>query len=347
VQAIQKIKQIVGDWDGARRRVDAVFREPLKRSESKVTYPLSKLVPAEEELAKNPVALEWLEKRGITLQTAQKFHIGYVQSAKAVVPEHPWLEDGWILFPTFDGTANDKIIMLKYRSVRGKKHEPTGTPGFLRKSNMETALYNAQAISPFDDLFVVEGEPDCMIMDQAGYCCVALPSASFSPTPAMRDAMRQAKRIYLAGDSDPTGQQAMCKLWTELRGNTFLLKWPEGCKDANETFLKACAGNIDRFHALVEQLKNDAHQQPMQHVYDLRESLLRGNHVTPMSNPARLHFPWQKIDNWTAILPGDVMALFASESGMGKTNWLMGVLLCAVCRLCDHFCERLRPFSLI
>jgi hypothetical protein len=57
---------------------------------------------------------------------------------------------------------------------------------------------------------------------------------------AMKDKLLQANRIFLAGDTDNAGQQAMTKLWTELRDRTYLLKWTEA-KDANEAFLKNCA----------------------------------------------------------------------------------------------------------
>ncbi len=321
-QAVEKAQTIVGTWTKGKHEVEQTFK-PLGKKESKTTYPLTDIQAAEAALATNPVAAEWLAGRGITLATARKFHLGYIQSVRAISADHPWVNDGWIIFPTIE---DDKITLLKYRSVRGKKHE-SGIPGFLRRANMATGLFNAQVIEPFDDLFVVEGEPDCLVMNQAGYIAVSLPGAGFSPTADMKDSIMQAHRIYLAGDMDHVGQQAMHKLWTELRERTYLIRWPEGCKDANDCFLKTCGGNEEKFRAKIEELKKKSHEQPMPHVHDLKETLRHADDLPPMENPDRLRFPWPLIDHWTPILPGDVMTIFASESGMGKTSFLMDVLL--------------------
>jgi len=81
------------------------------------------------------------------------------------------------------------------------------------------------------------------------------------------------------------------------------MKWPEGMKDANQTFLEKCAGNVELFRKEVEALKRKALEQPIPFVYDLRETLRAGNYVKPMDNPARLRFPWTQIDSWGLFYP--------------------------------------------
>jgi len=234
------------------------------------------------------------------------------------------VNDGWIIFPTIEG---DKITSLKYRSVKGKKVPGTGEPGFLRKTGMATGLFNSDAIEPFEDVYVVEGEPDALVMVQAGYVAVSLPSAGFNLTPAMRDRVLTANRVFLAGDTDNAGTQAMTKLWTELRERTYRLEWPKGMKDANQTFLEKCSGDEEVFRKEVETLKRKALEQPIPFMYDLRETLRTAGYVKPMDHPDRLRMPWTNIDSWGAILPGDVMAVSATETGTGKTSWLMDILL--------------------
>jgi len=324
-QAVEKVKSELG-WRQGREKVEQTF-QPIKKQKENLTFPIEKIGQAERSLLDpgSSGARFWLESRGIGIETAKNYHLGFVQSARAVNPHHPWVDDGWILFPTLSDDGK-MVISLKYRSVKGKKTE-TGEPGFLRKSGMATGLFGSDKIEPFEDVYLVEGEPDALAMAQAGYIAVSLPSAGFNLTPEMRDRLLQANRIFLAGDTDGPGEQVMTKLWTELRERTYKMKWPEGMKDANQTFLEKCGGNLEVFRTEVETLKRKALEQPIPFVYDLRETLRAGNYVKPMDNPARLRFPWPQIDLWGAVLPGDIMAMSATETGTGKTSWLMNILL--------------------
>lgn len=322
-QAIEKVKTELG-WRQGREKVEQTF-QPIKKQKETLTFPLEKIQPAEIALTSSETGRAWLASRGIGLETAQRYHLGFVQSARAVNPHHQWTDKGWVLFPTLSDDGRE-VISLKYRSVQGKKTE-SGEPGFLRKSGMSTGLFGSDKIEPFEDVFVVEGEPDALVFAQIGLIAVSLPSAGFNLTPEMRDRILQANRIFLAGDTDGPGEQAMTKLWTELRERTYKMKWPEGMKDANQTYLEKCAGNVEVFRKEVETLKRKALEQPIPFVYDLRETLRAGNYVRPMDNPARLRFPWAQIDSWGAVLPGDIMAMSATETGTGKTSWLMNILL--------------------
>jgi replicative DNA helicase len=143
----------------------------------------------------------------------------------------------------------------------------------------------------------------------------------------MKDSLKLATRIYLAGDMDVPGQDTMHKIWSELRDKTYLIKWPDNQKDANDAFLKVCDGDTEKFHGLIEDLKSKANESPMPFIYSLKESMINADLTRPMDNPARLRFPWEVVDKWTAILPGDVVCLSASNTGTGKTSLLMQILL--------------------
>lgn len=320
-EAVEKVASFVG-WKEGKKNVEQTF-SPLKEDKESISFPLERIREAEASLENSAAGRNWLSSRGISVEVAKHFHIGYVQSAKAINPHHPWVNDGWIIFPTIEG---ETITSLKYRSVKGKKTE-TGEPGFLRKSGMATGLFNLQAVDAFSDVFLVEGEPDALVMAQAGYTAVSLPSAGYNLQPAEKDRLMASQRVFLAGDMDNPGQQAMTKLWTELREHTYRLEWPTGMKDANQTFLEVCAGSVEKFSSLCEQLKQKALEQPMPFMFDLRESIYSSDKTKPMDNPTRLRFPWPTVDSWTAILPGDVMAVSATETGTGKTAWVMNVLL--------------------
>lgn len=311
--AVTKVANQVG-WKKGGQKVQEVF-QPIPTDPKKYeTFKLADLALAERSLEASPLALSFLESRALSLGVAKKHHLGFVQSASKVSPGHEFENLGWILIPTIVG---DRVTCLKYRSV--------ATKAFVRKTNMETGLYNVDTIQPFDDVHICEGEFDALALEQAGYNAVALPGAQYTMTDSERDKIMRANRIFLAGDTDVPGQAVMHKLWTELRDRAYLLKWPSS-KDANEALMRL-GGDIPRFKALVEELKTKALEQPMPFMHDLAETLVQSDDVSPLNNPSRLRFPWPKIDRWTAIVPGDVMVVSATESKCGKTSWLMNVLL--------------------
>ena len=201
-----------------------------------------------------------------------------------------------------------------------------------RKDMMSSPLYNLEAINSLEDLFIVEGEIDCLTLAQAGFCAVSLPSASFSPNPDMRSAFMKAPVRYLAGDTDETGVDAMNKLYREMGGEalnskTHLLVWPKPYKDANQYFLEACGGDVKIFHDRVLELMKESRDRRVPGIQDLKTITRTTTFKPPHENPNRLSFPWPNIDKWVDILPGEVMYMFATETKMGKSTWLENILI--------------------
>lgn len=321
--AVTKV-EAYGQWEKVRTEVAKTFAAPLAKKE-KFTLHVSAIAEAEGALAGSADGINALAQRGISLDTAKRNHVGFIQDATAISADHPWARQGWLVFPTILG---DQVICVKYRSIMGKK-APDGTPGFLRKSGMASGLFNGNSINAFEDCYVVEGEFDSLVLSQAGFVGVSLPSAGFSPTAEMRDTMMNANRVYLAGDMDSVGQATMQKLWAELKDRCYLIQWPTGCKDANDCFLKVCGGDVEKFKAKMEELRKKSHEQPLPHLYDLQNTLYHADTTPPMDDPNRMHFPPKMLgmDSWTPIVPGDICCIFASETGTGKTSFLMNVLI--------------------
>ena len=91
-------------------------------------------------------------------------------------------------------------------------------------------------------------------------------------------------------------------------------------KDANEFFLKSCGGQVSAFRTEIQKLVEVARSKPMEGVYDVRQSLLSANHTSSIDNPARMRFPWASVDEMAVILPGDVVTMYSTDSGMGKST---------------------------
>ena len=317
--AIQKVKDEF-EWYEGKEAVESTFVEVVPEKE-KATYPVSAIRSWKQTLATSSAGQKWLADRGIRWDEVG-MHLGFIQDLSEVSPNHPWVKDGWVAFPTLDVT--EQIVTgVKFRSVMGK-HTPDGKKsGILRMPNMATTLYNLGAITPFEDAWVVEGEPDTAVMAQAGYAATGLPSDKYSPTGTERDILTRANRIFLAGDMDNVGRDAMKKLWGEIRDRAYLIEWPDGCKDANDTFLKACNGDVEKFQELLEQLKSKALETPIPDYYDLRESLRNSDDTIPMDNPSRLHARDKNVDQMAITLPGNVVSMFATYTGSGKTSWIL------------------------
>jgi hypothetical protein len=87
--------------------------------------------------------------------------------------------------------------------------------------------------------------------------------------------------------------------------------------------LKECDGDTEKFQDLVEKLKSKALERPIPDFYDVRESLRNADDTNPMDNPRRLHMRDKRVDEMAVTLPGNVVSMFATYTGTGKTTWAL------------------------
>jgi len=236
-----------------------VETQPTKPKELR-TFPIEQYTPTESALEGSAIGQKWITDRGITMETARRFHLGFVQDATTVAgTNHPWAKMGWVLFPTLSDDGRT-VTAVKYRSIVAKKDMigDKSVSGILRAQNTATTLYNLREVNATEDVFIAEGEPDTLVLSQAGVPCVGYPSAQYRPTSDECAVLMKANRRFLAGDTDTTGTEALNKLWKKLPENTFRIEWPNHRKDANDVLLNECEGNPDKFSALLATLKAKA-----------------------------------------------------------------------------------------
>jgi hypothetical protein len=318
-ETVEKVKSELGssDWETAKTRVESVFK-PVSEPKTYKTIPLSAWGKLEDALTHSSAALDWLSnERGLGPGTAQRLHLGFVQNIGTLAGEvgADIADKGWVAFPCIDG---DKIVSVKYRSIFRKK-----PGGFSRQPGMGTALFNTETIDVFEPVYLVEGEFDAAILEQAGFHAVSVPSAGAKLTPEMKDQLMKASCVILAGDTDPTGSGYMNKLWAELGNRTYLLTWPAPMKDANQTFLEHCGRDQSKFTNLVQELTDKAKSQPMTSVYSIQESMRSGDDMILSDHPDRMRAPWSSVDQMVNIMPGDVVGINATNSGMGKSTFVL------------------------
>lgn len=296
------------------------FFKPMSSDSQTKSYTLDEYKKLENSLQNNKEAINFLESRGILLDLAKQYHIGYKQSIDNLGENQLHLSDkGWISFPCIEGS---KITSIKYRSIAEKS--------FTKQSGMskgdKTPLFPDDIIDPFEPVFLVEGEIDCLTMLQAGFQCKSVQSSSSPLTISNKEKLLEADYIVLAGDNDPVGNDYMDKIWNEIQERTYKLAWPFGFKDANKVFLDKFKKDIIQFRKYVEDLSAQAKSVPMANITSLQEAMLAGVRVDIEDHPLRLKMPWKDVDSMANILPGSVTYISASQTGMGKTSLLSNVL---------------------
>ncbi len=312
-EAVQRIENLLhSSWDKT-KKCEESLGSAIDDEKSYKTYTLKEYEVYEKALADNKFVQNWIKtERGIDYETAKKLRLGYRQTIRSDKPKlQDILDKGWVVFPRVEG---GKVLCLHYRSIIRK--------AFARQSGMATALFNTETIDPFEAIFVTEGEFDTCVLEQSGYRAVSIPNATTEITADMKDQIMRADHVILAGDCDNSvGSDKMQKLWAELQDRTFLLKWPEGSKDANDAFLKHCKGDGEAFKILMLDLISAAKSVPMNHVFNLAESMKSSQRTNLKDHPRRLRMPWPSVDKMAVLLPGSVMGISATNTKQGKTQF--------------------------
>ena len=224
--------------------VELVAEDPKKKTERERWY--AALHDATQyyvsELEKEPTALEYLENRGVTKATLQKWQVGFAPGP----PSHGWrmvkenleakgytkdelfkvglikgTEGGKepfdvfrdrIMFPLFD--QNGKVVAFSGRILS----KDTEAPKYV--NSPETELYKKsellygydkakQGIRTFNFSLIVEGQFDVVMAHQAGYTNTVAVSGTALTLHHVQLLERLSDRVVLALDADRAGIAAM------------------------------------------------------------------------------------------------------------------------------------------
>ncbi|MBI3018184.1 MAG: DNA primase, partial [Deltaproteobacteria bacterium] len=177
-----------------------------------------------EELQKNKKALDFFKKRGLTIETLNKYHLGYAPAQR-----HPLLDflkrkgilekdagalglDRFrdrILFPLFD--LNQRVL-----GFGGRGLDAEAVPKYLNSPESliykkGEALYGlSSAISAISKsgAIVVEGYFDCLAMHQVGFQNAVAPMGTALTAHQVEILKRFTDRFYIFFDHDAAGEQA-------------------------------------------------------------------------------------------------------------------------------------------
>ena len=211
----------------------------------------------------NKQTLEWLHKRGISEETARQANIksghGYIRGlGKEVdIAMFPYMNQG-------------QIYATKNRPLTDKGFSCNGAPA---------SFFNLDAVVRNDDLYICEGEIDCLTMVECGFeSSVSVPNGAvmkvvdgkidpkednkFKFLWDAKEKIDAANRVIIATDGDSAGQAMAEEIARRIgKDRCWKIEYPDGCKDANDVLMKYG-------RKAVEKMVVDCQPWPVAGLYD-------------------------------------------------------------------------------
>lgn len=262
----------------------------------------------------SPRIMEWLEKRGISEQTATNSGVYTTGDGNETTIVFPSLDDG-------------VVVNRKYRGPNKK---------FWQDKDGQKTFYNSVgldlAILENKPLVIVEGEMDCLSVIESRYAwVVSIPDGApakegefysqeedtkFAFLWNNRQRLDQVKKIILAGDADEPGRVLNHELAKRLGlDRCKFIKYPDDCKDFNDVLIHHGA---DKVNELIEGAKN----YPVVGLY-------KPDEFPPL--PAEFKVPYRthmgrEHDRLLKVMLGKLM-IVTGVPGHGKSEWADGLVL--------------------
>lgn len=177
---------------------------------------------------------DYLTKRGLSVETQQKFHCGYVANYQY---SHSSQATSAIIIPTSEHS-------FMWRSTTENIKQKRGT----------TPIFNHSALKE-SYCFVVEGEIDCMSVDECGFACIGLGSVSNIRKIFNYDTSKTV--LIIALDNDKAGCKAAFELEKLCKDHKmpYITAPPDiwgNCKDANELLVSDKQQLVSNLQKLTE-----------------------------------------------------------------------------------------------
>ena len=276
-------------------------------------------------------AIEYFKDRGIQKETLDTWKIGYGPTQKIRDPEDPekiLFVDGipqykfGVRFPYFE---DGKIVWVKHLIPREWNEGRRVLLSFPGGKPIPYGLDNAGG-----RIVIVEGEIDALSVWQSGVHEVwSVPTGSeglnWLEFEEVVEKLLAAGEIYIAVDSDEAGQ----KLETELirRLNILmgseklnLVRWPEGCKDANDTLIQHGPEQVKQC------IEEDSQPVPVDGISEANEFAEEFLNFYLNGVPTGVTTGIYGMDEIYRVMPG-MNTVVTGISNHGKSEWLDQVIV--------------------
>lgn len=166
-----------------------------------------------------PFIVEWLLQRTLSLETIEKFGI-YWDGKRIVIPVHD---------------ARGSFLFNKYR--RSPTEENAAIPKYQYDTGSIVVLYNEKTMKELNSdepLFIVEGEFDCLALENIGLHAVSSTGGAGSFQPEWVEKFQNVNNIIICFDSDESGMKGAIKVQQLLpQASVLALPFKQG-KDVTE-----------------------------------------------------------------------------------------------------------------
>lgn len=248
--------------EGAVRLEDAPAERPQRKWQAEERQPVA-VAPKKNWSNLTAEGIAFLKSRGISEETAKK---AGVKSTQHFIQRIGKVCD-CVVFPYMN---KGEEYAAKIRATVDKGFSSNGAPA---------TLWNLQNFQKGDWLIIAEGEMDALTLIEAGYegatsiplgAVLKVADGEVNPQDdgkfrfvwEAKDQIDSASRIVLCCDGDPAGQAASEEIARRIgKDRVWLVEYPEGCKDANDVWLKHGQDGIDRLIA-------DCKPWPISGLYD-------------------------------------------------------------------------------
>lgn len=161
------------------------------------------------------LAAEYLATRNLSVEEAQRFHLGVVKDA---LPGHEQYT-GRLAIPYITPSG---VVDIRFRAIGNADPKYMGMPG------AKTSMFNAQVVLTASDyICVTEGEIDCITMSvKTNHPAIGIPGAN-NWKPFYSKILDDFDTVIVLADGDSAGMDFGKKVSREL-GNVNIVQMPEG-----------------------------------------------------------------------------------------------------------------------
>lgn len=161
------------------------------------------------------LAAEYLTTRNLSVEEAQRFHLGVVKDA---LPGHEQYT-GRLAIPYITPSG---VVDIRFRAIGNADPKYMGMPG------AKTSMFNAQVVLTASDyICVTEGEIDCITMSvKTNHPAIGIPGAN-NWKPFYSKILDDFDTVIVLADGDSAGMDFGKKVSREL-GNVNIVQMPEG-----------------------------------------------------------------------------------------------------------------------
>jgi len=282
----------------------------------KTTYEKPKTV---QEVLEVDAIMKWFEGRGIDAKTVAAFNIA--QSPKM-------FEGKQRMFIAFNYYRDEELVSVKYRRAVNEKPY-----GYSQEKGCEQIFYGLHLVEPDQsEIVITEGEIDAMSVYQAtGKAALSVPTGakaeykhvnekSFHFLEDQRALIDQAERVIIMSDGDEAGRGLANELSRRIgRDKCVRVRYPEGCKDANDVLL-------DFGEDILCEIIEHAEAWPIRgvhSVYDYEQEVFE-DYEGLTFDPLTTGFA--NLDDYMKIVEGQ-MSIVTGIPNSGKSEFLDQIIL--------------------